>query len=145
MLDFRSGAEVFVSSCAIARCTVAISSADLVKAGTTALRAALARGETLEVAGYELHPELARAIEAIDLTTSAPGTVARCWFEVVATADRGLPPVAAGVIERWRSIGVPAQVHKVVGQPFWSTQEITECPALLSATSSVLGELRHAV
>lgn len=114
------------------------------RAGTSALRAALARGETLEVAGYELHPELVRAIDTLDPSALAPRTVPVHWFEVAASADRPLTPASANIARAWRALGVQVHLHQVVGQQFWSTPETSECPALVAATCEALKEPVHA-
>ncbi len=113
---------------------------DDARAGTAALRAALARGETLEVAGYELHPELLRAIDALDPTALAPRGLPLHWFEVAATSERSLSPAATGTARAWRALGVRVQQRQVVGQQFWATPETTECPALVAATCGALKE-----
>ena len=105
--------------------------------GTAALRAQLAAGETLEIAGYDLAPELAAAIEALDLAKMAPATYPVHWFEAVSAPDRPLPPGAARVGAAWTEAGAGLHTHVVACAPFWATQEITESPALLQATSSV--------
>ncbi len=101
--------------------------------GTRAFRAALERGEALEIAGYILSPALAQAIDALDLATMAPACPAH-WFELVASEDRPVPPAAARISALW-----PACVTQAVaGPPFWSTQEVAEAPALLAATCAAL-------
>lgn len=107
--------------------------------GTASLRAALETGELLEVAGYELHPDLVRELDPIGLAQLAPAGLPLHWMEVAASAGRALPPAAARIIE---SLG--AQVHQVDGPQFWSTQEITECPALIEATLDAVGKMTDA-
>jgi len=110
------------------------------RAGTSALRAALARGETLEVAGYEVHPELVHAIDALDATALAPRGLPVHWFEVAALQDRPIPPAAANTARAWRALGVQLQLRQVVGQQFWATLDTSECPALVAATVNALME-----
>jgi exosortase A-associated hydrolase 2 len=110
------------------------------RAGIAALRAALARGETLEVAGYELHPELVRAIDALDPTVLAPRGLPLHWFEVAAVAERPIAPAAANTARAWRALGVQVQQRQVVGQQFWASPEIVDCPALVAATCDALKE-----
>ncbi|MFL6675141.1 MAG: hydrolase 2, exosortase A system-associated [Massilia sp.] len=112
--------------------------------GTDALRASLRAGAALEIAGYELAPQLAAAIEAIDALSLAPASCQVHWFEVTAGAGRPVPPGATRIAERWRAQGVDLQVHLAHGQPFWTTPEIAECPALLAATSALYGAAIHA-
>ncbi|HEX8874822.1 MAG TPA: hydrolase 2, exosortase A system-associated [Nitrosospira sp.] len=108
--------------------------------GTNALRDRLANGETLEVAGYDLAPGLA---SAIDTLKAAERVVAKCpvyWFEVVAEPGRSMTPAATNVVNQWRREGVDPHVHLVPCAPFWATQEISECPELISITVNVLAE-----
>lgn len=109
-------------------------------AGTSALRDRLANGETLEVAGYDLAPALA---SAIDTLKAAELAVTKCpvyWFEVVAEPGRSMTSAGINVVNQWKHNGVDPHVHLVPCLPFWATQEISECPELISATVTVLGE-----
>ena len=109
-------------------------------AGTTAMRNFLEAGNPLEVAGYELAPNMAAAIDILKATELL---VSRCpvhWFEIV--AERGRPMTAAGakVVTAWEQSGVDLHLHLVPGLPFWATQEISECPELVSATADIFAE-----
>ncbi|QYF95072.1 hydrolase 2, exosortase A system-associated [Massilia sp. PAMC28688] len=105
--------------------------------GTRELRAALASGEVLEVAGYELAPQLAAAIDAADGTALPPCPV--IWIEVVAAPDRPLPPAASRIAATW---GQQVSLHGAAGPAFWSTQEIEDHPELVALTCSLM-EQRH--
>lgn len=113
--------------------------------GTDALRASLRAGTALEIAGYELAPELAAAIEALEAPLLAPRGCPVDWFEITAAPDRPMPPGAARIATNWRDQGVNVAVHLVPGQQFWATQEIAEVPALLDATAALYREAAHAV
>ena len=96
------------------------------------LRARLAGGEALEVAGYLLTPRLAAQLAALRLAdVVGPGVGRLHWMEVVRSADGSGAdlPHAAGV-------GVIA--HRVVGEPFWSSTEIVTVPELISKTLTAL-------
>jgi exosortase A-associated hydrolase 2 len=103
------------------------------------LRGRLNAGETLEVAGYELAPPLAARLAEATLRPPAAGRL--CWLEVVPEENTGLLPASQRVIEAWRGGGVQLQTLAVPGEPFWTTQEIREAPALLQATLQVLRNL----
>lgn len=107
---------------------------------TAGLREVLASGTTIEVAGYALSPALAAALDQVDLATMPPPAVPVQWLEVLPSAERGMPPVAARQIAAWREAGVPLHTATVVGPAFWTTQEISLCPALLEATSALFGK-----
>ncbi|SHH41813.1 hydrolase 2, exosortase A system-associated [Massilia sp. CF038] len=106
--------------------------------GTKALRAELDAGHALEIAGYELAPQLAARIDALDAAQLAPACPTH-WIEIVAAAERPLPPAAGRVAQTW---GQQPPV-KVAGAAFWSTQEIAECPELIAATCAMLTDAQH--
>lgn len=105
--------------------------------GTKALRDALRAGVALEVAGYELAPAMADAIEALDAAALSVATCPVHWFEAVPADGRPISPGAAKVTAAWEAAGAAPHVHLVTCPPFWAAQEVTECPALVASTSSV--------
>ena len=102
--------------------------------GTGALRAQLAAGDALEVAGYLLAPQLAAAIDAADAAALAPACPVD-WIEIVAAPERPFTPAALRVSSGWAD----TRLHKVACPPFWSTQEITEPAELIDATCDLFG------
>lgn len=112
--------------------------------GTGELRAALLAGEPTEIGGYLVGPELGAAIDNADASARPPLGVPVDWFDVVASAGR--PPGAAAVkqVTDWRIQGVTVRLHAVPGLPFWATQEITDCPALVDATCALFEDAAHA-
>ena len=102
------------------------------------LRAQLAQGRALEIAGYDLHPDLAAAIEHAQLAALRPAVMRVDWLELVAEAAPEVRPGSQRVVERWRAQGVDVRAASVAGEAFWSTIEITQCPGLLEATEKAL-------
>jgi exosortase A-associated hydrolase 2 len=115
------------------------------QAGTKALRAALQAGATLEIAGYDLAPELARAIDELPAPDAMVPPVPAHWFDVLGAPGQAPGPAAARVKAAWESQGTLLHVHTVTGSPFWATTAVSTCPALLDATAGVIGERAHAV
>jgi len=106
---------------------------------TQALRAALAGGTTLEVAGYGLTGAMAAAIDDRALAPLVPPTtVAAHWLEVAGEASDALPPAGAAVVEAWRAAGRAVGAAVVAGDPFWATAEIAVAPALVAASLRAL-------
>jgi len=104
---------------------------------TDALRAQSAAGSSVEVAGYELTPELIAAVDAIDLKDERyrPSIPVR-WLEVV-SESRPKPGIASQrVMTAWREHDVVVDEAVVIGDPFWATTEITVVPGLIDATVS---------
>jgi len=106
--------------------------------GTAALREALQGGETLEIAGYDLAPQLAAAIDALDpLEALAPSCPVH-WFEALGGAGQALPAGAARVGAAWRERGVDLRQHGIGCPPFWTTPEITVSQDWLDASSAAM-------
>ena len=107
------------------------------KTGTKELRESLRCGTVLEVAGYAIHPALADSFDTLDAAAMAPLRCPVHWLEVVAAPERPMAPAGARVADAWRAGGAELHIATVACQPFWSTQEIAECPPLLTATSAI--------
>ncbi|MDZ7752548.1 MAG: hydrolase 1, exosortase A system-associated [Gammaproteobacteria bacterium] len=107
------------------------------------MRARLAAGETLEVAGYGLNPALAGAMDAAGLDPSTPPPVRRVmWLELAGsgreTGAGSTPPGrSAEVIAGWRAAAVAVDAEVVRDEPFWATQEIATAVNLVQATMSL--------
>jgi exosortase A-associated hydrolase 2 len=105
--------------------------------GTQALRDALKAGETLEIAGYDITPQMAQAIDSLD----ASKIISTCpinWIEVVSAEGRAMTPASSRVATAWQQQGVELTTHTVACLQFWATQEISECPELLTQTTAIL-------
>jgi hypothetical protein len=106
-------------------------------AANTAVRElaeALRRGECPEIIGYELNATLASAVEQLNLEQLRPVARRVDWLEVV--GDRNLPlrPASRRVLGAWEGAGLRIESTQAVGDSFWSTMDITECPELLELT-----------
>lgn len=99
------------------------------------LRRRLASGETLEVAGYRLSGRLAADLMALGPPARLPGGLGEIgWFEVVREAATRLPVSSQALIERSRALGGDVRELAIVGEPFWTSTEITVVPEVVSAT-----------
>lgn len=108
--------------------------------GTQALRTRMKNGESLEIAGYELAPAL---LDSIDQLNANDLIIARSpvhWVEVVAEAGRQMPPAASKVAGNWTRHGVDLHCSTITGQAFWMSQEITDCPDLLTVSCNLFRE-----
>ncbi len=102
------------------------------KPSVQGLRERLAAGETLEIAGYELASPLATALDGLELADlGLPGTPHE-WLEI---GDGPQTPATTQVIEAWTKRGILVRNQRLQGEPFWQTQEITECPELIVRTT----------
>jgi len=103
------------------------------RAQTHELRAELAAGRLVEVGGYALSPGMYRAIEALDLTEIVSPGIPIAWMEV-RSGDVTAPPATQRIIAQLRGLGACVNFHAVVGDPFWTTQEICFVPELIAST-----------
>ena len=101
------------------------------------LRAQLAEGHAVEVAGYALNPALASGLEEAGLNPSgATGRVE--WLELSTRDPASLTPVAAQAQTRWQQAGYSVRSHLITGPSFWQTAELEDAPALISATIAAI-------
>lgn len=134
--------EIFMSQ--FLRLRVASEMMEGVKAGgVQVLRDSLKRGESVEVAGYRLNPELVHQIDSMQVRKIIPKSPHVCWLEIVAEKGQTASPVATQTKEIWRQAQIDFTFDTVVGPAFWATQEIVDCPALIQRTIDYM-ELRSA-
>jgi exosortase A-associated hydrolase 2 len=106
---------------------------------TNALRQALAAGETIEVAGYDLAPALAHALDKLDpLEALAPSGPVH-WFETPGPGQ-ALATGSVRAADAWAARGIDLQIHALASPPFWTTPEITVGQEWLAATAAITSE-----
>lgn len=106
---------------------------------TGTLRARLARGERLEVAGYELPQALVASIDALSLAQLIDGALPPIsWLELSSSDPPAVSPASARELAALASTGRTIESRVVTGEPFWALQETTIAPQLVAATASVL-------
>lgn len=101
------------------------------------MKAELAAGLEVEVAGYRLSAALASGLAASALAAAgAPGRVE--WLELSTREDAVLTPVSEQAITRWRDAGWVVRSRLAPGPSFWATTEIELAPALIAGTLEAL-------
>jgi exosortase A-associated hydrolase 2 len=102
---------------------------------TEELREQASRGQSLEIAGYDLAPELLAAIDGIDMRdTRMLPRVPVHWLEVVSESRPQPGLLSQKLISAWSDKGVEVQSDVVVGNPFWTTTELSLAPELIEKT-----------
>ncbi|WP_454457212.1 hydrolase 2, exosortase A system-associated [Thauera phenylacetica] len=101
-------------------------------------RAALHAGEVVEVAGYELSPELANGMEASSFELPATGGCAVAMLEVDGSGRTAPSPALAALRARLEAEGATVSLERVAGPAFWQTQEIELAPELIERSCHVL-------
>ncbi len=123
------------------RVAASMASGDSSRITTQALREKLHQGEILEIGGYDLTPELAHALDHVNLSETPPLHLPIQWFEL--QGPNGLPtPATQRLLESWQTRGGRVTFHSFAGEPFWQTQEITDCPDLITRST---GQMLHAL
>ena len=95
------------------------------------LRATLAQGQPIEIAGYSLSPAVAHGMDAGQLSLPRGFTGRVLWFEVCAAQPASLAPAGEALRADWLVRGIRFDARAIVGEQFWQTQETSECPALI--------------
>ena len=111
----------------------------LPKETTASMREKLAAGQSVEVAGYEIHPELAAAIDAAKLTqhTLAPGTHV-LWLENAAADKPELTPGSQALLACWPGAEATVDARVFGGPAFWQVYERAVAPAAIAQTTAWL-------
>jgi exosortase A-associated hydrolase 2 len=109
---------------------------------TDSLRQQLAQGLCVEIGGYEIHPELAAAIEAAHLSrlTPPPGTPV-FWLEQTAPGATEPTPASRKLLTAWSEAGVAPEVAVYQDPPFWQAHERAISPKALKLTARWLESL----
>lgn len=104
------------------------------------LRAALARDEPIELAGYVMNAALAAGMEAATLAPCAalPSRRSVVWLELRPQVDAEWSPMSLQAQQRWRDAGYAVEPELVSGPAFWQTTEIEEAPDLVAAACRLL-------
>lgn len=110
------------------------------KTSLSDLKNALASTGTLEVAGYELAHDLVEAVSRLNLAKLGKSGIQHHWFETMPDANLSLSPAVSRILEAWENHDITVHTHKAQGEPFWSTQEITDCADLIDKTTRVFSE-----
>ncbi len=109
----------------------------LPKLTTDSMREQLAAGMSLEVSGYEIHPEFAAALDAARLDAFTPGPhMPVLWLEQAAHDTRQVAPVSQKVIDAWRADGVKIDVKFFEGPNFWQVAERAISMSAIDATTA---------
>ncbi|MBI3368170.1 MAG: hydrolase 2, exosortase A system-associated [Burkholderiales bacterium] len=101
------------------------------------LRDRLARGETVDIAGYELPAAVANGLESATLRPPTNGGQL-LWAELSTLVDATLSPAAERGLAAWRCAGWRVDTRLVQGPAFWQTTEIEDADALLGATCALI-------
>jgi exosortase A-associated hydrolase 2 len=104
---------------------------------TAGLLETLAAGESIEVAGYALSPQLMLPLDRLEMPMLPRGSTAR-WVEISDFQSSQPGPALRPTLTAWRAAGIDATSVTVTCPQFWQTQEICECESLIRTGVSLL-------
>jgi len=103
------------------------------------LRERLRSGESLEVAGYDLPPSLAAAVDSADLAASLTDRLGAVrWLEVRSDAAAPFGAATEQAVAAAKRRYANVELEQVGGEPFWSSTEIVRNAALVARTADLL-------
>ena len=110
--------------------------AELPKLTTAAIRQQWLAGQPVEIVGYDIHPELALAIEVASLTSHRVAkNTAVLWLEQVVN-DSSEPSIASRkALQTWPGDGVRLTTELFDGPPFWQVHERALAPEAVARSS----------
>lgn len=111
---------------------------NLPKETTATMRKQLDAGESIEVAGYELHPALVQAIDAANLVRQRPAARSVLWLENVSADGGEMPAPAVTAAQTWAADGVAAEMQGYSGPAFWQVHERVLTPSIVEITTAWL-------
>jgi exosortase A-associated hydrolase 2 len=91
--------------------------------------------EAIEVAGYDLSPQLVAGIDTLRLADiDGPRLGQLHWLEILRAADTPMPVGSTRAIESLKNSGCNVATQAVICEPFWLSTEIVTSAALVDAT-----------
>ena len=115
---------------------------DLPKETTSSMRAQFAAGQSVEIGGYEIHPELAAAIDGARLASALPsGSHNILWVEQPPPGAAELGAGTLALVQAWRDRGLTCNVATFDGPSFWQLYERVLAQGAIEATTSWAGTL----
>lgn len=119
-----------------------VSASDSNRETVAGLRSRLARGESLEIAGYDLSASLAAAISGCKLTPAAfAGQCRMAWLDLSTNPSATPSPAATRTAQALRSAGHAVNLEVASGPSFWTSIETVTAPELLQPTVAAVGSL----
>jgi len=112
------------------------------RGAASALRKRLLEGETLEVGGYAISPQLASELAASEFALSDSFRGMLAWLEVGPGKPPTLSPAARNRIDALRASGLTVDAHAIEGPGFWQSVEIERCEALVESSLHAMEAMR---
>lgn len=117
---------------------------DIPKETTGGMRAQLAAGQSIEVAGYEISPELAHSIDGLRLIDlMPPESVSVAWFEKGTGEEAAISTISQNLVDEWRQAGRHVDAADFDAPAFWALYDRYISPELVEKTTEWVQSLRR--
>jgi hypothetical protein len=117
---------------------------DIPKETTGGMRALLAAGQSIEVAGYEIAPELAHSIDDLKLIDlMPPESVSVAWFEKGTGEEPAISSISQNLVDGWRQAGRHVDSAAFDAPAFWALYDRYLAPELVEKTTEWVESLRR--
>lgn len=128
--------ETFITQFLRLRVAAAVMDSNAPKEKTSDLKRQLLEGQAIEVAGYCLNPDLIKPLLPLRADSMhLQGIKRMAIFEVVTDEETLASMGNSQFLAKLQENAIEASLTKVVGDAFWSTQEITAAPDLITLTN----------
>jgi exosortase A-associated hydrolase 2 len=118
---------------------------DIPKETSGSMRAQLAAGSSIEIAGYEINPELSMALDNLKLAELLPPETSKViWFEKAVEPESVLSPASEKLLDSWQKSGRTIETQFFDGPAFWALHDRFIAPDLVTKTSGWLQQFRPA-
>ncbi len=112
------------------------------KGVTEQIKQQIAAGNSVEIAGYTVSPELVEDLEISELRPPAGRAGQVCWLELSTRDEATIAPASQKYIEHWQAAGCAINAEVIHGPAFWQTTEIEDAPHLLAASLAALEQFK---
>jgi exosortase A-associated hydrolase 2 len=110
------------------------------KVGKDKLSAQLEKGDSVEISGYLLSPELASGLSNATLQQAqqAQNNTRLEWIEISPHEGTPMSTMMCKTLTQWRNSGVRTRCHRLIAPMFWQSAEIEIVPEIINATLHAL-------
>ncbi|MDD4913692.1 MAG: hydrolase 2, exosortase A system-associated [Methylococcales bacterium] len=133
--------DTFINQFLRLRIVAAVMDNNASREKTSELKQRLLNGESIEVAGYVLNPDLVKPLLALQAERMELQQIAEiAIFEVISGENAPVSSVTGKLLSVLHQKSVNSSLTRVVGDPFWASQEIKVNPELISLSTEKVAQ-----
>lgn len=101
------------------------------------IREKISQGQVVEIGGYELNPDLLKAIENMKMEDLSPPKGSRIiWKDISLNDPPDIGPASRKVIDLLEQNNCRIDTKSITGNAFWNSVEISTLPDLITSTTN---------